>query len=79
MEDPRVWGCERADARSHPQTREFITEIPNEPRWICHGKGPEAVIIHLRLLLCLSQEYPKKVRWGHTPFFRYFHVRRSQQ
>jgi hypothetical protein len=27
----RIWGCERAQARSHPQIREFTTAIPYEP------------------------------------------------
>ena len=30
----RIWGCERAYARSHPQIRVSITEIPREPEKI---------------------------------------------
>jgi hypothetical protein len=27
----RIWGCEPADAGSHPQIRGFTTAIPKEP------------------------------------------------
>jgi hypothetical protein len=27
----RIWGCERADARSHPQIRGSTTRIPKDP------------------------------------------------
>jgi len=30
VEGPQIWGCERANARSHPQIWEFTTEIPKE-------------------------------------------------
>jgi cytochrome b561 len=30
--DYRNWGCERANARSHPQLRGLTTEIPREPK-----------------------------------------------
>ena len=30
VKGPRIWGCERAAARSHPQIREFTTDIPKE-------------------------------------------------
>jgi hypothetical protein len=29
-EKPRIWGCERVHARSHPQIRYILTEIPKE-------------------------------------------------
>jgi hypothetical protein len=31
LEGHQIWGCERANARSHPQIWEFTTEIPKEP------------------------------------------------
>ena len=29
--DNRIWGCERAYARSHPQIRSLTTENPKDP------------------------------------------------
>ena len=32
VKGPQIWGCERANARSHPQIWEFTTEIPKGPK-----------------------------------------------
>jgi hypothetical protein len=68
----RIWGCERVDARSHPQIRGFTTAIPREPLTCSCGFGVELYTIwepSLNILSCISSK-AWRIPHGHLDFPR---------